>query len=277
MDPPNADHGANAAPKKPVAAGELEVNAWLQKMEAKEQWFSVYKKAQEVRARAIDGQTTLIVVEFPTNLSTINGQWLPCTIINEQESNLAKMAEEQLGMSGGLETLRKMCRPDRGDFWIVFSSTADASERWTRLQVLPGQNFENFTTEEGKEEMFVVPKEEFAALEALKGEGNELFAKGDFVSASAKYGEVAETLRPRMAKNGRLCAEVHVHRLYVVALSNRAQCKLNAGDARGACEDCDAASRLESIETDAFAALRQKVYFRWGQAKEMAKAAGKRR
>ena len=46
MDPPNADDGANAAPKKPVAAGELEVNAWLQKMEAKEQWFSVYKKAQ---------------------------------------------------------------------------------------------------------------------------------------------------------------------------------------------------------------------------------------
>ena len=84
-------------------------------------------------------------------------------------------------------------------------------------------------------------------------------------------------MRPRIAKNGRLCAEVHVHRLYVVALSNRAQCKLNAGDARGACEDCDAASRLESIETDAFAALRQKVYFRWGQAKEMAKAAGKRR
>ena len=39
MDPPNADDGANAAPKKPVAAGELEVNAWLQKMEAKEQWF----------------------------------------------------------------------------------------------------------------------------------------------------------------------------------------------------------------------------------------------
>jgi hypothetical protein len=170
-----------------------------------------------------------------------------------------------------------MCRPDRGDFWIVFSSTADATEGWTRLQVLPGQNFENFTTEEGKEEMFVVPKEEFAQLEALKGEGNELFAKGDFPAASAKYGEVAETLRPRMAKNGRLCAEVHVHRLYVVALSNRAQCKLNAGDARGACEDCDAASRLESIETDAFAALRRKVYFRWGQAKEMAKAAGKRR
>ena len=71
MDPPNADDGANAAPKKPVAPGELEVNAWLQKMEAKEQWFSVYKKAQEVRARAIDGQTTLIVVEFPTNLSTM--------------------------------------------------------------------------------------------------------------------------------------------------------------------------------------------------------------
>ena len=41
--------------------------------------------------------------------------------------------------------------------------------------------------------------------------------------------------------------------------------------------DGDAASLLESIETDAFAALRRKVYFRWGQAKEMAKAAGERR
>ena len=78
-----------------------------------------------------------------------------------------------------------------------------------------------------------------------------------------------------MAKNGRLCAEVGVHRLYVVALSNRAQCRINAGDAGGACDDCEAASRLDSIETDAFADLRRKVYFRWGQAKEMVKE-GKR-
>ena len=170
-----------------------------------------------------------------------------------------------------------MCRPERNDFWIAFSSTPDADPAWTRMQVFPGQNFDRFEQEEGKEEMFAVSKETLAALEALKGEGNHLFAHGDFAGAAAKYGEVADELSPGMAKNGRLCAEVGVHRLYVVALSNRAQCRINAGDAGGACDDCEAASRLDSIETDAFADLRRKVYFRWGQAKEMAKAAGKGR
>ena len=75
--------------------------------------------------------------------------------------------------------------------------------------------------------------EDLAALEALKGEGNDLFAHGDFAGAAAKYGEVVDELAPGMAKNGRLCAEVGVHRLYVVALSNRAQCRINAGDAGG--------------------------------------------
>ena len=271
MDPPNTGDGANRAPQKLTRPGEVEVQAWLEKMEAKEQWFSIYKKAMEKRASAVEGETTVIVVEFPTNLHTVNGQWLPCKIENQDEDALAKKAE----IPGGIETMRKMCRPERKDFWIAFSSTPDADPAWTRMQVFPGQNFDRFEQEEGKEEMFAVSKETLAALEALKGEGNDLFAHGDFAGAAAKYGEVVDELAPGMAKNGRLCAEVGVHRLYVVALSNRAQCRINAGDAGGACDDCEAASRLDSIETDAFADLRRKVYFRWGQAKEMVKE-GKR-
>ena len=67
----------------------------------------------------------MIVVEFPTNLHTVNGQWLPCKIENQDEDALAKKAE----IPGGIETMRKMCRPERNDFWIAFSSTPDTGSR----------------------------------------------------------------------------------------------------------------------------------------------------
>ena len=55
MDPPNTGDGANRAPQKLTRPGEVEVQAWLEKMEAKEQWFSIYKKAMEKRASAVEG------------------------------------------------------------------------------------------------------------------------------------------------------------------------------------------------------------------------------
>jgi len=118
-------------------------------------------------------------------------------------------------------------------------------------------------------------------LEETKTRGNEMFRAGDNAGAVECYTQIIDALKTRVTLGAcdyhKFKTRPEVHKIFLVALSNRAQCHLNLADYKAANNDCADANGMDSIGWHSNIGLRKKISERQKIAREKLSSLGKDR